>query len=205
MLKEACVGSYKEGISAWKQGADRIELCENLAEGGTTPSYGTVKKLVTDINIPVVVMIRPRGGNYLYSQEEIEIMIEDIRLLKTLNIDGFVMGVLDANNKIDYPLLTRLLKECRGYKVTFHKAIDEVYDPVVEVTKLADLGVGRILTSGKEVTALEGKNMLNQMIEKAGSSIEIVVAGRVTDMNIEEVSSIIKANEFHGKLIVGKL
>ena len=205
MLKEVCVGSYKEGIAAWKQGADRLELCENLAEGGTTPSYGTVKKLVNDINIPVVVMIRPRGGNFVYSEEEIEIMIEDIRLLKTLNIDGFVLGVLDIDNKIDYSLLIKLLDECRGYKVTFHKAIDEVSDPVNDVEKLASLGVSRILTSGKEVTALDGQFTLNKMILAAKKSIEIVVAGRVTDKNIDEVSSIIKANEFHGKLIVGKL
>lgn len=205
MLKEACVGSYKEGIAAWKQGADRLELCENLAEGGTTPSYGTVKKLVGSIDIPVVVMIRPRGGNFVYLEEEIEIMIEDIKLLKNLNVDGFVLGVLDTNNKIDYPLLTKLLKECRGHKVTFHKAIDDVDDPAAEVKKLADLGIDRILTSGKEVTALEGQCTLNKMIKSAENSIEIVVAGRVTNENIEEISSIIKAKEFHGKLIVGKL
>lgn len=205
MIREACVGSYIEGMSAWKKGTDRIELCDNLTEGGTTPSYGTVKKLVEDVDIPVVVIIRPRGGDFVYSSEEIEVMLEDIRILKALDIEGFVLGVLDRGGSIDYAILERLLKECEGYRVTFHKAIDEIEDPAGEVARLADLGVARILTSGGEATALEGADVLNRMIDEAKGRIEIIVAGRVTEENISEVSSKIKAGEFHGKLIVGAL
>lgn len=205
MVKEACVGSFKEAKNAELAGADRIELCENLFEGGTTPSYGTVKKTLEETEIPVFPMIRPRGGNFCYSASEAEIMIEDIRLFKRLGVQGVVLGVLTKNNEIDYSLLRRLLKESSGMEVTFHKAIDEIKNPLGEIEKLIDLGVSRILTSGKSDTALEGEVLLNKLIKAVEGRIKIVVAGKVTRDNLQTVKSKIPASEFHGKKIVGDL
>ncbi|WP_028856022.1 copper homeostasis protein CutC [Psychrilyobacter atlanticus] len=205
MIKEACVGNFIEAKKAEIAGAERIELCENLSEGGTTPSYGTVKKVLEEIKIPVLVMIRPRGGDFCYTSSEIDIMIEDIRLFKKLGIKGIVLGVLTKDNKIDYPILKRLLKETKGMEVTFHKAIDDILNPADEIEKLIELGIDRILSSGGATTALEGKETLNQMIHEASGQIKIVVAGGVTRENFEEVRSKIPSTEFHGKKIVGDL
>ncbi|MEI6856133.1 copper homeostasis protein CutC [Psychrilyobacter sp.] len=205
MIREACVGNFIEAKNAEKAGAKRIELCENLYEGGTTPSYGTVKKILEKIKIPTLVMIRPRGGDFCYSPTEIEIMIEDIKLFKKLGVKGVVLGVLTTKNKIDYPILKSLLKETSGMEVTFHKAIDEVINPTNEVESLIQLGIHRILTSGRQKTALEGAEMLNKMIKIANNKIIIVVAGGVTMGNFEEIRLKIPSTEFHGKKIVGSL
>ena len=205
MIREACVGNFIEAKKAEIAGAERIELCENLSEGGTTPSYGTVKKVLEEIKIPVLVMIRPRGGDFCYTSSEIDIMIEDIRLFKKLGVKGVVLGVLTKDNKIDYPILKKLLKETKGMEVTFHKAIDDILNPAGEIEELVKLGIDRILTSGGAKTALEGKETLNQMIHEASGQIKIVVAGGVTRENFEEVRSKIPSTEFHGKKIVGDL
>ena len=176
IIREACVGNFIEAINAENFGAERIELCENLYEGGTTPSYGTVKKVLEKIKIPILVMIRSRGGNFCYSPSEVEIMIEDIRLFKKLGEKDIFLGVLTPKNKIDYPLLKRFLNETGNMEVTFHKAIDEVVNLSNEVENLAKLGIDRILTSGG-----------------------------VTMENFEEVKLKIPSTEFHGKKIVGSL
>ncbi|WP_028855717.1 copper homeostasis protein CutC [Psychrilyobacter atlanticus] len=204
-IREACVGNFIEAKNAERSGAERIELCENLHEGGTTPSYGTVKKVLEKLKIPTLVMIRPRGGNFCYSPEEVEIMIEDIKLFKKLGVKGVVLGVLTSNNEVDYSILKRLLKETNGMEVTFHKAIDEVTNPENEVENLAQLRVKKILTSGGHKTALEGADILNKMIKIANNKIKIVVAGGVTLENYEKVKLKIPFAEFHGKKIVGDL
>jgi len=205
MIREACVENYIEAKNAEMLGAERIEICENLYEGGTTPSYGTVKKILEKLKVPTLVMIRPRGGNFCYSPTEIEIMIEDIKLFKQLGVKGVVLGVLTPNKEVDYPLLKKFLEETKGMEVTFHKAIDEVEKPENEVEKLAKLGINRILTSGGCKTALEGEDVLNKMIKLANDKIKIVVAGGVTLENFEEVKVKIPSTEFHGKKIVGNL
>ena len=202
MLKEKCVGSYKEAVEAQKLGAHRIELCDNLEEGGTTPSYGTIKTTVRDLNIPVFVIIRPRGGDFFYSPEEIEIMKQDIEICKELNVKGVVLGVLKHDKTIDYEVTKKLVKIAKPMEVTFHKAIDEVDNPVDEVEKLAEIGVDRILSSGTKETALEGQNILNEMIKKTAHKIKIVVAGKVTKENLQEISTKIPSQEYHGKKIV---
>lgn len=202
MLKEKCIGSYIEAIEAQRLGANRVELCDNLEEGGTTPSYGTIKMVVRDLTIPVFVIIRPRGGDFYYTKEEIEIMKEDIRICKELGVDGVVLGALTCDNKIDYEVVKELVNLAKPMSVTFHKAIDELKNPVDEVKKLASLGVDRILSSGTKKTALEGKEILNEMIKEAQDRIIIVVAGQVTKDNFLEVSSNIPSKEYHGKKIV---
>lgn len=202
MVKEKCVGSYKEAYEAQKLGAHRVELCDNLEEGGTTPSYGTVKMTIRNLTIPVFVIIRPRGGDFCYSCEEIEIMKEDIRICKELGADGVVLGVLKKDKTIDYSVTKELVTLARPMEVTFHKAIDEVENPVEEVEKLTSIGIDRILTSGTRETALKGKDILNEMIAKGKGKIKIVVAGKVTKENFKEVARNIPSEEYHGKKIV---
>lgn len=202
MIREKCIGSYLEAIEAEELGAERVELCDNLYEGGTTPSYGTIKKVVEKLSIPVFVIIRPRGGDFFYNEDEIEIMKEDIRVCKSLGVSGVVIGALNTNKSINYEVIKEMVDLAKPMSVTFHKAIDELENPVIEVQKLAKIGVNRILTSGTKETALEGKDIINDMIKEAKDDIIIVVAGKVIKDNLEEISKLIPSKEYHGKKIV---
>ena len=202
MIKEACVESFEKALEAQNNGADRIELCENLSVGGTTPSYGTVKICLEKLNIPIFPMIRARGGNFVYSKDEIEIMKEDIKVFKDLGVKGVVLGCLTSDNKIDLELTKTLVNLAYPMEITFHKAIDEISNPLDYIDDLVDIGIKRILTSGGKATALEGKDLINEMIKKTNGRLKIVVAGKVTKENLNELSNLISADEFHGKLIV---
>ena len=202
MIKEACVESLIDAIEAEKRGADRIELCDNLSQGGTTPSYGTIKLALSTLKIPVFPIIRPRGGDFYYTPPEIEVIKEDIKICKSLGVKGVVLGILTADKKIDFKTLAEFMELAKPMEVTFHKAIDELEDPTLVIDELINLGVKRILSSGTKPTALEGRDILNKMIEKAGDRLTIVVAGKVTKEILPEVSSLIPAKEYHGKVIV---
>ena len=202
MIKDACVESLIDAIEAEKRGADRIELCDNLSQGGTTPSYGTIKLALSTLKIPVFPIIRPRGGDFYYTPAEIEVIKEDIKICKSLGAKGVVLGILTADKKIDFKTLAEFIELAKPMEVTFHKAIDELEDPTLVIDELINLGVKRILSSGTKPTALEGKDILNKMIEKAGDRLTIVVAGKVTKEILPEVSSLIPAKEYHGKVIV---
>ncbi|WP_177163827.1 copper homeostasis protein CutC [uncultured Fusobacterium sp.] len=202
MIKEACVESLIDALEAEKRGANRIELCDNLSQGGTTPSYGTIKVALSTLKIPVFPIIRPRGGDFCYTPAEIEVIKEDIKVCKSLGAKGVVLGLLTKDKKIDFEVLSQLVELAKPMEVTFHKAIDELEDPTLVIDDLINLGVKRILSSGTKPTALEGKDMLNKMIEKAGDRLTIVVAGKVTKENLPEISSLIPSKEYHGKIIV---
>ena len=202
MIKEACVESFEKALEAQSNGANRIELCENLAVGGTTPSYGTVKICLEKLNIPIFPMIRARGGNFVYSKDEIEIMKEDIKIFKELGVKGVVLGCLTSDNKIDLELTIELVDLAYPMEVTFHKSIDEILNPLDYIDDLVNIGIKRILTSGGKATALEGKDLINEMIKKSNGRLKIVVAGKVTKGNLNGLSNLISADEFHGKLIV---
>lgn len=202
MLIEVCVESLIEAIEAEKRGANRIELCDNLSKGGTTPSYGTIKMALSTLKIPVFPIIRPRGGDFYYTPVEIEAIKEDIKVCKSLGAKGVVLGLLTKDNKIDFKTLAEFMELAYPMEVTFHKAIDELEDPSLVIDDLIKLGVKRILTSGTKPTALEGKDMLNKMIAKAGDRLTIVVAGKVTKENLKEVSTLIPTKEYHGKAII---
>lgn len=202
MIKEACVESLIDALEAEKRGADRIELCDNLSQGGTTPSYGTIKVALSTLKIPVFPIIRPRGGDFYYTPDEIEVIKEDIKVCKSLGAKGVILGLLTKDKKIDFEVLSQLVELAKPMEVTFHKAIDELEDPTLVIDELINIGVKRILSSGTKPTALEGKDMLNKMIEKAGDRLTIVVAGKVTKEILPEVSNLIPAKEYHGKVIV---
>jgi len=202
IIKEACVENFSQALAAQKAGADRIELCENLAVGGTTPSFGTIKTCVEELNIPSFVMIRPRGGDFVYSDDELQIMQTDIECCKQLGVPAVVFGLLTKDGEIDEPNTKKLIELARPMQVTFHKAFDELSNPLEGLETLIQLGVDRILTSGTKATASEGAEILNQLIQQADGRITIVAAGKVTKDNLRKLSQTIHTSEFHGKKII---
>lgn len=202
MILEACVESFSEAMIAEASGAGRIELCENLAVGGTTPSYGTIRLCCQRLTIPVATMIRPRGGDFCYSEDEFIIMQEDTRICQDLGSQGVVFGLLTPDNKIDKEKTKILVELAQPMQTVFHKAFDEIADPFEALEQLTELGITRILTSGTKTTAMEGQDILRRLIKQAGNRISILVAGKVTYENLQELQKLIPAKEFHGKKII---
>lgn len=206
MIKEACVESFEEAILAQNRGANRIELCSDLANDGLTPSVELMKKTCSELKIPVMIMIRPRAGNFVYSDSEINQMKTEIDRAKKVGAAGIVFGLLTSENKIDIENTQILAEYAKPLPVTFHKAIDELDNPVEGVKELLKIKtIKRILTSGGKQTALEGQTVIRKMIKVAGAKITILVAGKVLDSNVEEIQKITGAKEFHGRRIVGEL
>jgi copper homeostasis protein len=201
-VREVCVESLEEAISAASAGAARIELCSNLSCGGTTPSYDTIRQATQNLQIPVMVMIRPRGGDFCYTEQEFEIMRNDIGICHLLGADGVVFGILNHDNTIDTERTAELVGLSRPMQVTFHKAIDSSKDILLAVNQLKTLGIDRILSSGGSATAVEGFETLNKMIEIAGDRLIIIVAGKVALENLDEVRKLIPAGEYHGRRLV---
>ena len=206
MLKEACVETFDEAVLAEKYGAERIELCADLYLDGLTPSFELMQKTCSTLKIPVMVMIRPRGGDFIYSEDEINRMKTDIDLAKKACVAGAVFGLLTHDNQIDTENTRILTAYSKPLPVTFHKAIDLLENPVEGAKILSEItGITRILTSGGKATAFEGSTVIREMIKVAGRKISILVAGKVTHENIEEIQKLTGATEFHGKKIVGDL
>ncbi len=201
-VKEVCVESFQETIAAVAAGATRIELCEHLVCGGTTPSYGTIKQVLTKFNVPVMVMIRPRGGDFCYSADEFEIMCQDIEVCKELKATGVVFGLLNKDHSIDVERTAQLVQFAKPMQVTFHKAIDESTDLLLAVSQLKEIGVNRILTSGGKATAIEGSEMLLDMLKIAGNTLKIIVAGKVTWENFDLIRQLIPSSDYHGRRLV---
>jgi len=205
MILEACVENLKDAIAAEQQGANRIELCDNLNVGGTTPSYGTIYMAKKVLHIPIMVLIRPRSGNFIYNSQEIEIMKKDIAVCHEIGVQGVVIGALRADSTIDIDLIKELVEMANPMEITFHKAIDESNDILQECRKLGALGINRLLTSGGKPTAMEGAAVINQIIEELKSQVQVIAAGKVTRENLAQITNAIHANEFHGQRIVGEL
>jgi len=206
MIKEACVETFEEAILAEKRGATRIELCSDLASDGLTPSFELMQKTISVVKIPVMVMIRPRAGNFVYSENEIVQMKAEIDLAKKVGAFGIVLGLLTIENKIDIKNTRILAKYAFPLPVTFHKAIDELRNQVEGTKKLLKIdNIKRILTSGGKPTAKEGQETIREMIKVAGNQIIVLVAGKVLDSNVNEIQKITGANELHGRRIVGEL
>jgi len=206
MIKEACVETFEEALLAEKKGATRIELCSDLLNDGLTPSFELMQKTCSTLKIPVMVMIRPRAGNFVYAEEEISQMKSEIDLAKEAGASGVVFGLLTSDNKIDKTNTKILAEYAHPLPVTFHKAIDEMENPVEGVSVLKEIsGIKRILTSGGKPTALEGQKIIRKMVEVAGEQITILVAGKVLNTNVEEIQKLTGAKELHGRRIVGEL
>ena len=206
IIKEACVGDLNQAINAEKNGADRIELCARLDLGGITPPRKLIEDCLQHLSIPIKVMIRPRGGNFIYTPEEIDTMIQDINMCKDLGIPEIVTGLLNENQEIDMEGMLSLSANVAEMPITFHKAIDETSDYKSAIQQLKKIQqVKFLLTSGQASTANDGIENLKEMITICGNEICVVVAGKVTNHNIEDLHSKINAKEYHGKLIVGTL
>lgn len=198
---EKCVGNYSEAAEAEVLGADRIEFCDNLIEGGTTPSYGNIKKVINTLKIPAMVIIRPRGGNFEFSKDEADIMIEDIRMCKELGAYGVVIGAL-KENEIDLELTKRLVEEAKPMKITFHMAFDEIEDKKKAIDELVDLGVDRILTKGGTEDAMAGKDVLKELVEYANDRIIVMPGKGVNKENRDYLLEYTGAKEIHGTKVV---
>ena len=197
MILEACVNSAMSAIEAQKGGADRVELCENLHDGGTTPSAGAIRFTREKLHIGLFVMIRPRGGDFLYSQDEFRIMTEDIVIAKDSGADGVVFGILNPDGTLDRERMRMLVELARPMQVTCHRAFDMTPDPFRAMDDLMELGIDRILTSGQKPTAPEGADLIRKMILKADGRIRIMPGSGVKEHNIVDLRNKTGATEFH--------
>ncbi len=196
-LIEVCAASVDSAIAAQQGGAKRIELCDNLYEGGTTPSFATIKSARINLQIGLNVLIRPRGGDFCYSNLEFEIMKEDIRICKELGADGVVFGILLTDGKVDILRTKMLVELSRPMSVTFHRAFDMTPDPLKALEDIISIGIDRILTSGQKNKAIEGRELLKQLIEQADGRIIIMPGSGINEQNIVEIRSFTGAKEFH--------
>ncbi len=199
-LLEICVDSIASALHAQTGGADRIELCENLAQGGVTPSAGKIAQSKRLLSIPVMVLIRPRKGDFLYTDLEFELMLDDIRRAKDLGADGIVSGALLPDGKIDLPRTAKLVEMVHPLPFTFHRAFDMCREPEQAIEQLAQLGVARILTSGLQPTALQGIHHLRSFAEIAAGRLSIMACSEVTPATIDPLLEIEGLREFHAAL-----
>ena len=194
---EICANSVASCIAAQEGGADRVELCAGIPEGGTTPSLGMIRNARECISIALNVIIRPRGGDFLYSDSELREMVYDIQAAKELGADGLVFGCLRPDGSVDMEAMSVLMEAAGDTPVTFHRAFDHTSDPFKALEDIIALGCTRILTSGCRPTALEGAELLAGLVEKAGDRIIIMPGCGVREGNIAEIARLSGAREFH--------
>lgn len=206
MIKEACVENLAQARNAQEQGADQIELCGRLDLDGLTPDETLVKQVMDTLNIHVKVMVRPRGGDFVYSEKEVLEMTQTIEKLKSMGVKEVVLGALTHDNDLDIPVIEQLAKTAGPMKVTFHKAIDALDDPMTGVKKLLEVeGITAILTSGGKPTAEEGAPVIREMYATVKGKIQIIAAGRITNVNLSHIRALVGVDAYHGKLIVGRI
>lgn len=196
-LLEIAAFTIESAMAAEKAGADRIELCDNPQDGGTTPSYGMLVMAKECVSIPVFPIIRPRGGDFLYTETSFEMMRKDIKLCRELGLDGVVIGMLTKDGNIDEMNVSKLIALAYPMEVTFHRAFDRVRDPFDSLEKLISIGVQRILTSGLKPTALDGIDLISTLVKQADGRISIMPGSGVRDMNLLEIKQRSGAHEFH--------
>jgi copper homeostasis protein len=193
---EVCVDSVESAMAAERGGADRVELCDNLLEGGTTPSAGAIAIARERLGIKLHVIIRPRGGDFCYSEIEFAVMRHDVALAKQLGADGVVIGILTSEGEIDIERTRELIELARPLSVTFHRAFDMSRDPYRALDDLIGLGVERILTSGQEPSVLEGLDLIAELVQIAGERV-IIMPGGGTERNIKKVVQRSGVREVH--------
>lgn len=187
-------------MAAERGGAQRVELCSDLLEGGITPSHGLMAQVRRRISIDLFVMIRPRGGDFCYSEEELELMEEDIRHARRVGVDGVVLGVLDEQANVDVAGTRRLVELADPLPVTFHRAIDMTPDPCAALEAVIRTGARRILTSGAAAKATEGTPMIARMVDAAGERVSVIVGGGLDPSTVGRVAEATGAREFHASL-----
>lgn len=194
---EICANSVASCIEAQKGGAYRVELCAAIPEGGTTPSYGDIVMARELLDIKLNVIIRPRGGDFLYSRLEHKIMLKDIEIARQLGVDGIVIGCLTAEGEVDLERNRELIDAAAGMSVTFHRAFDMCRDPFDSLEKIISLGCNRILTSGQRQQAEQGIPLLKELVCRAGDRIIIIPGSGINMYNIATIARETGAREFH--------
>lgn len=194
---EICVDSPESALAAQLGGADRVELCDNLFEGGTTPSIGAIKTARRLIDIKLHVIIRPRGGDFLYSDIEFETMKLDIETAKASGVDGLVIGLLTADGDIDETRTAELVLLAKPMSVTFHRAFDVCRDPVAALEILINLGITRVLTSGQRANANEGSATIAALVKQARGRIGILACGGIDEANAAAIIEATGVTELH--------
>lgn len=197
ILIEICADSVESAVIAQEAGADRIELCSSLGEGGITPSYGTIASARNNLSINLNVLIRPRGGDFLYSDEEFDIIRRDIEICGELGVDGIVTGILRPGGTIDTDRTSRLVEIAYPMKVTFHRAFDMCSDPVDGLEDVIATGAVRLLTSGLKKRAADGMEIIRQMIIQAGDRLTIMPGGGIDEDNVVRLVETTGAKEVH--------
>ncbi|MCG2617034.1 copper homeostasis protein CutC [Terrimonas sp. NA20] len=199
-LIEIATSDFVTTQSAVKGGADRIELCANLAEGGTTPSAGTIRQCREAFDVQLYPIIRPRGGDFLYTPEEFEIMLHDVKLSREFGCDGVVIGMLGANGDIDVSQTSKLVEAAYPLGVTFHRAFDRCVDPFKALEQLIGIGCERILTSGQKPGAPEGVELIAELNKAADHRIIIMPGSGVRVDNVRWLSEQTGCTELHSSL-----
>ncbi|WP_235921251.1 copper homeostasis protein CutC [Foetidibacter luteolus] len=197
MLLEIAVFNIESALAAEKAGADRIELCENPFDGGTTPSYGTLKMVREKITVPVFPIIRPRGGDFFYSKYEFEVIVKDLLTVKELGFEGLVVGLLNIDGTVDKKRTSHLVEIAYPLEITFHRAFDRAKEPLHALEDVIDCGCQRILTSGQVLNAFDGKELIRDLVRQADDRIIIMPGSGVRSTNIAELSAYTGAKELH--------
>ena len=197
ILLEACVDSAEAAVAAQQGGANRVELCADLLEGGCTPSPGVIQLARKLLDIRMHVIIRPRGGDFCYSEAEFEAIKLDIAFAKQAGVEGVVIGILNADGTVDVERTRALIELARPLSVTFHRAFDVTRDPFEAMKSLIGLGVDRILTSGQEPSVLEGLDLIADLVKQAGDRIIIMPGAGITERNLHKIITQSGAREFH--------
>ncbi len=200
IVLEVCLDSVVSAVSSETGGAQRVELCSNLAEGGVTPSAGLIAMVRKRITIAMHVLIRPRAGDFCYTAEEFEVMKRDIVLAKQLGANGAVLGILDERKRIDVERTRQLVELARPLSVTFNRAIDETPDLLAALEEVVRLGADRILTSGGAPTADAGVGMIADLVKASAGRIGIIACGTIREHNVAEIIEKSGVREVHARL-----
>jgi len=201
ILVEAAVETLDSALAAERAGVDRIELCENLDEGGTTPDEGLIAAVAERIRLPVFVLVRPRAGGFVYSQRELEEMIRAIERAGSMGIAGIVTGALTSKGRVEVTGTRALIKAAAGLPVTFHRAIDSAADLPTALEAAIEAGAGRVLTSGGAATALEGVDVIAALVNQAHDRISVVAGGGIREHNVRDLIGQTGVREVHGRLV----
>ncbi|RAR50239.1 copper homeostasis protein CutC [Flavobacterium lacus] len=199
-LEIACF-NLESTLIAQKAGADRVELCTDIAVGGTTPTIEMIQQVREQLTIDLYVMIRPRGGNFVYTMNELMIMYLEILEFKDIGVEGFVFGVVTNDNKIDVAVNKSLVELAKPFPCTFHRAFDEILDYEKALEDVISCGFSTILTSGTFPNVMEGKEVLKQLVIQANNRIEIMPGGGLRSTNISKLDENVNANWYHSSAI----